>query len=324
MPRVQPSPLGHTWVMRFKMRRQVSTVGVLCVGLFWGISSFSESVSASQLEVKYSTCQKLIKSLVDGYKIGGNNGVARSYSAAGNTGALVDSNLYFENQHLDSDKDGVACELFVYDSGITKTSPGAADAYSACRAHRMGEQRTLNLSVSDYPYTNDLDQLRAYYTSYLQAVSSIEKAAKANSIFKSAAINARAHLAFQSKIMAVWPKRSSAKAPEYIFDYWCVYFGVYDSRPGLYPPITLKIPTRSSTPLDGARGFCKRLFSESPDRQMYSGREVTTLYECDDRARYVARQAATYNAAKDKMINEYFQFIEYWCWGTTCLTEFDF
>jgi hypothetical protein len=305
--------------------RHVSAVRVLCVGLFWVISSFSEPVSASQLEVKYSTCQKLIKSLVDGYKIDGANGVARSYSAVGNTGALVDSNLYFENQHLDSDKDGVACERFVYDSGITKTSRGAADAYSACRAHRMGEQRTVNLSVSDYPYTNGLDQLRAYYFSYLQAVSLIEKAAKANPMFKSAAVNAQTHLAFQSKVMAVWPKQTSAKVPaEYIFDEWCVYFGVYDSRPGLYPPITLNIPTRSSTPLDGARGFCKRLFSESPDGRMYSGSEVTTLYECDDRARYVARQAATYNAAKDKMINEYFLFIEYWCWGTNCLTEFDF
>lgn len=292
-------------------------LGLLIFSVFLATPTKAESPSQ-----RFSTCEKLRSS----FKF--SSGVARDSKSVGMTGAGVDRQLYEANKHLDKDSDGVACEYFVYDSGITIRSPGFTSMYSACKIERQTEFESGNILFSDYPYHNERMQLLIGMMGATQQLPLVRSAAKINPIFASALKAAEHQLKIWTILWQSWPKEPWTPAPDFNLNHWCVYFGVYDSTPGLLPPISWVEPKRSMTVLNGARGVCKRLFWSSPDGVVYSDEESITLSECDREAVRISRRADSYNEAKTKMIEHIFGFNygfrETWCWGKDCVTRFDF
>jgi hypothetical protein len=252
------------------------------------------------------------------------HGVARDSRAVGMTGAQVNARVYEMNRSLDKDGDGVACELFVYDSGVTTRSPGFTSMYSACKIDRQAYFNMANASYVDYPYTNGRDELMFIWMGDTDKLPFVRSAAKINPAFQSALKAAERDLKRTTAFWKSWPKDPQVPEKDYNFDHWCTYFGIYVSYPGLLPPMSWKPPKKDFTTLNGARGVCKRLFVESPNQLMYSDDDIFTLMECDSEALRIARRASDYEEAKDMMIDYLFMRHEYWCWGKMCLTRFDF
>lgn len=277
----------------------------------------SEPIDAATLGQRFSSCEKLRDSL--DYL----HGVARDTRAVGITGARVNPQMYSLNRALDKDGDGVACELFVYDSGVTTRSAGFTLMYSACKIARQAEFNMINLSFVDYPYNTKRDQLTFMMRGDIDKLRFVKSAAKVNPVFKSALKAAERDLKISTALWQSWPKEPWTPEPDFNFSSWCGYFGVYDSNPGLLPPITWTVPKKILSVSNGARGVCKRLFWGSPDRVMYSGYDSITLMECDSEASRVARRATDYYKAKDMMLDYVFMWNEVWCWGRDCLTRDD-
>lgn len=273
--------------------------------------------NAANVEQRFSSCEKLR----DTFEF--RNGVARDSRAVGMTGARVNAQVYTANRTLDKDSDGVACELFVYDSGVTTRSPGFASMYSACKIARRAEFNMGDVLFVDYPYSNERAQLLFLMQGDRDKLPLIRSAAEANSIFRSAVKAAEQDLKTSTTLWQAWPKEPWTPKPDFTFAYWCAYFGVYDSQPGLLPPISWKSPRRDLTVSNGSRGVCKRLFWGSPDRVMYSGYDSITLTECDAEALRISRRATDYYEARDLMLDYVFRRKEVWCWGRDCLTRSD-
>ena len=272
---------------------------------------------AAKVEHQFSNCDKLRDSYEFVY------GVARDSKAVGMTRARVNARVYAANRTLDKDGDGVACELFVYDSKVTTRSRGFASMYSACKIARRAEFDMGYVLFSDYPYSNEKNQLMIAVMGARDKLPLVRSAAKTNPVFQSAVKAAEQDLKTSTALWQSWPKEPWTPKPDFSFDHWCGYFGVYDSTPGLLPPISWTKPKRSLTVLNGARGVCKQLFWGSPDRVMYSGYDSITLMECDAEASRVARRATDYRGAKDMMLEYVFEWNEVWCWGRDCLTRDD-
>lgn len=280
------------------------------------------SASAFSVEARFSNCEKLRSS--NTASLGSINGVARDSRSAGITGAYVDPRLYEENKHLDTDNDGVACELFMYDSGVTKTSAGVASMYAACKTYRQADLNGGYAGYLDYPYYNERDQLLYLKLGAEGTLPLVRTAAKANPVFASAVKAAERDIKISQTLWRYWPKEPWVPAPDFTFDNWCSYFGMYESHPGLFPPIKWNPPKLTITALYGARGVCKKLFWESPDQVMYSGYDSISLRECDREASWVSQSAFDYDDAKELMLDYLFNFRDYWCWGKNCLTRHDF
>jgi hypothetical protein len=250
-------------------------------------------------------------------------GVARDSSAAGITGARVNGQVYQLNRTLDTDGDGVACELDVYDSGVTTRSSGFTSMYSACKILRRAEFSMSYILGMDYPYMNERSQLMIWMQSDIEILPLVRSAAKINPIFRSALKAVEQSQKVSTSYWQAWPKEPWTPKPDFSFSNWCGYFGVYESQPGLLPPIKWTEPSKSLTALNGARGVCKRLFWGSPDRVMYSDEDTITLNDCDSEALRISSRSRDYYTAKETMLDYIFDFHEYWCWGKDCVTRFD-
>lgn len=272
---------------------------------------------AIKIKQRFSNCEKLR----DSFEF--IHGVARDSKAVGMTGAQVNAQVYEANRTLDKDGDGVACELFVYDSGVTTRSPGFTSMYSACKIMQQSVFDSGYLLLSDYPYSNERDQLMILMLADKNKLPFIQSAAKINPVFRSAVKAAGQDLKMTTALWQSWPKEPWAPKPDFSFAHWCSYFGVYESTPGLLPPIRWTRPKKNLSVSYGARGVCKRLFWSSPNRVMYSGYDSITLMECDAEASRVAQRATDYYEAKDMMLDYVFAWNEVWCWGTDCLTRYD-
>lgn len=275
------------------------------------------SVRAATVEQRFSSCEKLRDSF------GFFSGVAKDTRSVGLTGARVDAQVYASNQFLDKDGDGVACEHFVYDSAVTTRSPGFTSMYSACKIARQARDSMMNVLNADYPYYNEKFQLWFWMEGDMRKLPLVRSAAKINSVFGSALKAAERELKISTAVWQSWPKNPWTPASDFNFDNWCTYFGIYESRPGLLPPIKWNQPRKSLTALNGARSVCKRLFWASSDRVMYSEDDAITLMECDSEASRISRQAYDYYGARNMMIDYVFEWHEYWCWGKECITRFD-
>jgi hypothetical protein len=277
----------------------------------------STPVEAGMSEQVFSSCEKLRETFEFVH------GVARDSRVIGMTGARVNARVYEMNRSLDKDGDGVACELFVYDSGVTTRSLGFTSMYSACKIDRQAEFNMINAGYLDYPYSNGRDELRFTWMGDNDKLPFVRSAAKINPIFQSALKAAEQELKTSTAFLKSWPKDPWTPKRDFNFSNWCALFGIYDSQPGLLPPMSWKPPRKDLTTLNGARGVCKRLFVESPNRVMYSDNDSITLMECDREASSVSRRASDYYEAKDMMIDYLFMWHEYWCWGKECTTRFD-
>lgn len=271
----------------------------------------------------FSSCEKLRNADgPDGWPMLG--GVARSSSVVGITGATVDPKIYQSNSHLDADRDGIACEKFVYDSGVTKTSPGTFEAYNACLATRAATQRNSTVLLAPYPYENEYSWLQNYALGWDQAARLMARAAAKNPVFTSGLKSAEKWNAIAQKMLMAWPRDPGvAETTDFNFDAWCAYFGIYSSQKGLFPPVDIKYQTFPSTALNGARYVCKKVFYYSPDRMVYSKGDALSLNQCDAQARSIARYARDYDEAREEMVYWIFGSRDYWCWGKNCVTEDD-
>jgi hypothetical protein len=109
-----------------------------------------------------------------------------------------------------------------------------------------------------------------------------------------------------------------------VFHALCERLGIYSSKPGMRPPIPIVWRYPLSTPTNGARRFCYKLFYISPDGVLYSDEEVFTLRECDSIALRVASQTNSYSDAFMAMSSQIFYRRDYWCWGRNCRDKSEF
>ena len=281
------------------------------------------SVSAASARIAYRSCESLRKAITPW---GISNGVALNWNSVGFTGALVDAKIYQDNQKLDVDKDGVACEAAVYDFKVSKATPGVMTAYSACKSQRSGEQNLAVLYGQLDRYWNDTDVYLVQLPMIEQASTLMQQAAKQNPIFRKGASSAKALAEWYRKswILSIAGKENSS-ALNLDFDAWCALFGIYSSHKGMFPSVDLKFPQIPRTVLNGARQVCQSMFVIAPHGQLlYSGNESISLEQCDSYARRVAKNSLSYDDALSAVKQNYFSFYDFWCWGrNNCVTEDD-
>lgn len=255
------------------------------------------------------------------------NGVALNSNSVGFTGALVDAKIYQDNQKLDVDKDGVACEKAIYDLNVSKTTIGVSTAYSACKAYRSAEQNAASLYGQMDRYWNSTDYWLVQLSFMKQAADLMNQASIQNKIFQKGASSAKAMSDFYGKsyILSISGKENNSKLYSFDFSEWCSLFGVYSSHVGMFPPIEIRVPNMPSTPLNGAKFVCQKLFTIAPRGQLlYSGNDSISLEECDRNARSVSSTAYSFSDANQKMKDIYFTNFDFWCWGrNNCVTEDD-
>jgi hypothetical protein len=303
---------GGTYLAQLKLSPAIVGLVILMSGAMVGTNAMS-----------YTSCDQLraadLKNLY---------GVARSKADARLTGAKVDPTLFAQVKKLDTDSDGVACERAVYDSGVTTSSRGAREAYTACKEYQTFNQIALNYSNQMSRYYNYVDILAVREIWYRQAATTMKQAAQLNPVFSDGATAADA----SAKAAATSVARARAGKDEYApsrlddrFNDWCAYLGVWERHPGIFPAVRLTIPSLPMTAINGAKSVCQDLFYGSPDGTMYSGYDKTTLGTCDKLARRVADLSDTYQQARDSMVDLVFgNGRESWCWGTKCKTKWDF
>jgi hypothetical protein len=286
----------------------------------------ASNVSFAQADIyqaAFRTCEGLRKS--DPFFLG--SGVASSKGVVGFTGAKVDQKLYMENRRLDIDNDGVACELEIYDLGVSKTTAGVSTAYSACKSKRTGEQNVALLYGQMDKYWNATDYWLAQLFHIKDAAELMRQASLQNKIFLKGASSAKAMYDFFSKsyILSISGKENNSKLYSFDFDNWCSMFGVYSSHIGMFPPIDIKQRSIPSTPLYGAKSVCQNLFTIAPHGQLlYSGNDSISLDDCDRNARSIASSSYSFSDANQKMKRIYFTNYDFWCWGrNNCVTEDD-
>jgi hypothetical protein len=283
-----------------------------------------DTASAFGYQKRFSNCEIMRRS-TDPF--GTLKGVALNEQSVGYTGAIVDPNLYRENIHLDTDKDGVACEGKIYDLKLTSTTSGVAAAYSACKSRRAADQNFINITSQIDRYYSESDTWLATIPMHEQASFQMQKAAGQNPIFKDGAISAKFNLELvrQTYQYSLKGKQFSSGKSNFDFDNWCSLFGMYSSHKGMFPPIDLKFPKIAKTPLNGARLICQQLFVIAPKGELlYSGNDSISLSDCDRNARKVGSWATSDTEARNEMLKIYFTFYEFWCWGrNNCKTRWD-
>jgi hypothetical protein len=289
---------------------------ILLVAIF----TFSNSPAFASVNKSFSSCKSLRASSLNLIY-----GVAMSSSSVGYTGALVDSTMYGENKRLDLDKDGVACELAIYDLGITSSTPGVSSAYEACKSERASKQNVISLMGQLDNYYKYSDTFLVQIAMLEQATKQMEQASVQNKVFASGSKSIKRLYEFvkSSWILSLKGKEATGKV-DGAFDEWCVLLGVYPGHRGIFSPINFQTRSPQRTALNGARKVCQSLFYMAPTGQsIYSGSESTTLETCDQNARSVAYKSSTYDAALNEMKRVYFTFHDYWCWGKSCVTKWD-
>jgi hypothetical protein len=305
---------------RFSLRICISAVFVLSVFGFPHVSK----ISALNVSKSYKDCMSM-RSAFNPWGI--SNGVALNSQAVGYTGAIVDPALFQENKHLDTDRDGVACEGKIFDLGVTSSTPGVAAAYSACKSERAADQIFVNISSQLERYYTTSDTFLAIIPMHEQAYKQMQIAASQNAIFKDAAKSAKYNLDVLKKsyLYALKGKSLTGGTSNLDSDNWCALFGVYSGHKGMFPPIEMKFPKIAKTPVNGARQVCQSLFVIAPRGELlYSGNDSISLNDCDRNARNIGLSSNSYLDAMDQMIEIYFSRYDYWCWGrNNCITEWD-
>jgi hypothetical protein len=282
------------------------------------LSSGSSTASAKA----FSNCSSLRSSSLEL-----SSGIALNTSSAGITNAVVNVALYNENRRLDTDNDGVVCERDVYNLGINRNTPGVNLVKSACFSEVASRQNVLVLIGTFRSYYTLSDQIFIQIPQIEQASKLMQSAASSNAVFQAAAKSAQQELDFlkQAWRYSLTGKEYFGRLPDDSFNEMCGLIGVYEGRTGIFPPIPLKTYRFPETPLNGARWFCQRVFELAPPLQnVYSKSESLSLNECDKTARTVALRQSTYQGALNEMVKIFFTFRDYWCWGKSCISKFDF
>jgi hypothetical protein len=202
-------------------------------------------------------------------------------------------------------------------------------AYQSCKSWRLTELAAFNHLIAAYPYSNQPSQTLMAYAGAQNARDTMKRAAALNSGYSKyvTSINKWLPHLFQQ-----YREEKGARETPYnpnlpngkVFHALCARLGIYSSKPGMRPPIPIIWRYPLSTPTNGARRVCYKLFYISPDQVLYSNDEKFLLRQCDSLALQVASKTDSYSAAYRAMSREVFYGHDSWCWGRNCLGESDF
>ena len=217
----------------------------------------------------------------------------------------------------------------VKSSALLMIDSAADIAYQSCRSWRLTEIQAFNHLIAAYPYSNQVKQDLIAYAGAGNARDIMKRASALNPAYSKyvTSINKWIPYLFQQ-----YREDMGARETPYnpnqpfgkVFHQLCERLGIFSSKSGMKPPIPVVWNHPLSTPINGARRFCYKLFYVSPDGMLYSNNVGYSLRECDALALQVASQMGTYAAAFLTMSQKIFNNRDEWCWGRNCQSKWDF
>lgn len=203
-----------------------------------------------------------------------------------------------------------------------------AIAYDACKLWRQTEFAMIDNWSAAYPYSDKAQHNLIAHDGALRAKDKMMQAATLDASYQVHVNSLDKWIPYLFRdVMDARAGRepsSSANDPSGSdFHALCTWFGLYPSSPGLYPPMNYVAKPPAPTPLNGARRVCHEVFFISPDKVVFYGNAAFTLDECDELALSIANNAASFNEAKEEMLNQVFAYYEKWCWYRDCKSRWD-